>query len=425
VEGSGTVRVMTVHAAKGLEFPVVAVADLGHEPVTRYPYVLLSSAGGRPEVVARGPKSVGGEKAEPSQRWRDAVDAEKALDLEESKRVFYVACTRAQDVLVLTGAVDVERAGRAGVAADWVLDAARRCAPGPDATIGLTIVGPDEVPAPTPLSPGPGRAATRGAGAETRSGVRIGQSRAIPAPREVSYTALALFERCSYRFFAERMLRVGSLVLPKADDPLEFGNALHAALELEARGESVGVADLTRLAAAHRLPEGSLDRLTRAVESLRASDAGALLATGVPEYPFAVRVHGGVVRGTMDLVAWRGDAATVLDYKTGATWDATGARYEAQAQVYALALLEAGAASVLVRFVHVEAGCEEMEYRFTEVDTATVLQRIGNAFDRMRAGDFPPLTAFEPSLCADCPVSGGLCPVVHPHARGRLRTVTR
>jgi ATP-dependent helicase/nuclease subunit A len=425
VEGSGTIRVMTVHAAKGLEFPVVAVADLGHEPATRYPSILLSYAGERPVIVARGPRSIGGEKAEPSTAWQDAVDAEKALDLEESKRVFYVACTRAEQVLLLSGAVEVGRPARAGVAADWVLEAARRAAEGPDAAIALTVVGPDDIAQPVPLPPHRSRAAKTAIGeGEPQRPVRLAQPPAIPAPREVSYTALALFERCAYRFFAERMLRVGSLVLPKADDPLEFGNALHGALELEARGECVGAADLARLVAAHRLPEGSLERLTRAVESLRRSGAGALLAVGIPEYPFAVRVDGGVVRGTMDLVARQGDAATVLDYKTGATWDATGARYEAQAQVYALALLEAGAASVLVRFVHVEAGCEEMEYRFTAADRPAVLARIDGAFERMRAGDFAPLTAYEPSLCADCPVSGGLCPVVHPHARGRGRAHT-
>jgi RecB family exonuclease len=123
----------------------------------------------------------------------------------------------------------------------------------------------------------------------------------------------------------------------------------------------------------------------------------------------------------MDLVLRDGGEATVLDYKTGATWDATGARYEAQAEIYALALLEAGASSVVMRFVHVEAGCEEADFRFTAADRPRMLARIGRAFEAMEAGDFPPLAAYDPSLCADCPVSGGLCPVVHPHARARAR----
>jgi ATP-dependent helicase/nuclease subunit A len=40
-EGTGAVRVMTVHAAKGLEFPIVAVADLGHGQVTTNRDVVL------------------------------------------------------------------------------------------------------------------------------------------------------------------------------------------------------------------------------------------------------------------------------------------------------------------------------------------------------------------------------------------------
>jgi RecB family exonuclease len=123
----------------------------------------------------------------------------------------------------------------------------------------------------------------------------------------------------------------------------------------------------------------------------------------------------------MDLVLREGDEATVIDYKTGVTWDATGARYEAQAEIYALALLEAGASAVHMRFVHVEAGCEEADYRFTAADRGRIRSRVESAFEAMRAGGFPPLSAYDPSLCADCPVSGGLCPVTHPHAHRSSR----
>jgi RecB family exonuclease len=244
---------------------------------------------------------------------------------------------------------------------------------------------------------------------------------AIAPPEEVSYTALALFERCAYRFFAERMLRVGSLDIPQADDPLAFGSALHAALELISRGKTVDVQRLQRIAASNHLAEESVQRLRSAVESACASEVGPVIAAGLPEVSFAIGVEGGVVRGTMDLVLRDGNEATVLDYKTGLTWDATGARYESQAEIYALALLKAGASSVRMRFVHVEAGCEEVDYRFTTADRTRVAARIGRAFDSMRTGTYPPLSAYDPALCADCPVSGGLCPVVHPHARKRSR----
>ena len=101
-EGTGGVRLMTVHKAKGLEFPVVILCDMTAQPTgarpTRYvdvpgrawyqplagcvPIELLEHAG---EVLRR--------------------------DAEESVRLLYVAATRARDVLVAPVIGDEEREG--------------------------------------------------------------------------------------------------------------------------------------------------------------------------------------------------------------------------------------------------------------------------------------------------------------------------
>lgn len=418
VEGAGAVRVMTVHAAKGLEFPVVAVADLGHGIVNRPAAFLLAEEGEGLVVAARGALKIA-DVAAGASPWVRAAEAESRLDLAESKRVFYVACTRAERALVLAGSTEPAKGAHEGIAADWVLDAARSGGDGLAEVMSVSILGAIDMEEPASLLPA-GDVAPTEAPAE-RPAPRWAEPGRIQPPPEVSYTALALYERCAYRFFAERMLRVGSLALPKAADPLAFGSALHAALELIARGRDVDAARLRDIASSRQLAEDAQDRLSRAVAAVRGSDVGGLLAAGRPEVPFAIAVAGGVVRGTMDLVVMDGETATVLDYKTGLTWDASGERYGAQAEVYALALLEAGVTSVRVRFVHVEAGCEEVAFEFGEVDRARVLDRVEAAFREMESGSFPPLPAYEPTLCADCPVSGSLCRVVHPHkgARGR------
>lgn len=96
-EAIDAVRIMTIHAAKGLQFPVVFVVGLdekiprmGNEP-------LLVEERGEGDVVMR-------YQPDPSLRKNDRLFIEKrAKEEEEEKRLFYVAATRARDVLFLTG----------------------------------------------------------------------------------------------------------------------------------------------------------------------------------------------------------------------------------------------------------------------------------------------------------------------------------
>jgi ATP-dependent helicase/nuclease subunit A len=433
-EGGDAVRVMTVHAAKGLEFPVVAVADLGHGQVNTNADVLLRDVDGTLVAAARGPE-VGKPGERRASAWGEAAEAAKRLDMEEARRVFYVACTRAERMLLLSGSADLTKPRSGSTAIEWVLQAAEET-PG----ITVTLVAPDEAkPAGVENLPGapsshaPMRvsdpcgasmvAPATGYVVRERPAQKPGlgwHPREIAPPPEISYTALTLFGACAYRFFAERMLKIGSIDVMDPDDPRTFGTMLHGALQLLALGEELDAERLAEIARACGSPETAVPRLAACVAAVRDSAAGRLLETGQPEVEFALAVAGGVVRGSMDLLVRDGARAIVLDYKTGATWDAEGSHYAAQAEVYALALLEAGCEEVSVRFVHVEAGCEEAVFAFVPHDAAPVRGRVEAVFARMSTGAFPPRAAFDPLVCGDCPVSGSLCPVVHPGAgKGR------
>lgn len=102
-ESADVVRLMTIHQAKGLEFPVVFVADLAatghdpHQPVARWD--------ARLGCVVRPP---GEEEPPPFPEfgWRLWRAGETVEEWHEELRTLYVACTRAQDYLVLSAALE-------------------------------------------------------------------------------------------------------------------------------------------------------------------------------------------------------------------------------------------------------------------------------------------------------------------------------
>jgi ATP-dependent exoDNAse (exonuclease V) beta subunit len=101
-EGTEGVRIMTVHRAKGLEFPVVILADPTANQVSRNP--------------SRHIEPDAGLWAEPlcgctPHELIDAKDQELERDAEEAVRVAYVAATRARELLVVPVVGDEERPG--------------------------------------------------------------------------------------------------------------------------------------------------------------------------------------------------------------------------------------------------------------------------------------------------------------------------
>ena len=111
-EALDAVRMMTVHRAKGLEFPVVCLADLGKDGPRRRR--LAADLRGR----QRGPAPGRARRRRVDSARLERIKAEGSVAAEEEeRRIFYVAATRAQQHLVLSGATDLEQApgaGRAG-----------------------------------------------------------------------------------------------------------------------------------------------------------------------------------------------------------------------------------------------------------------------------------------------------------------------
>jgi ATP-dependent helicase/nuclease subunit A len=93
-EHQNAVRIMTIHAAKGLEFPVLFLPDLIRQLRQRVEDSLLYS----PQEGLT--LKLG------TRKGHKLVDEALNLEKEEAQRVFYVALTRARDYLVLGGALN-------------------------------------------------------------------------------------------------------------------------------------------------------------------------------------------------------------------------------------------------------------------------------------------------------------------------------
>jgi len=109
------VRIMTIHSAKGLEFPIVTVPDLGSDlnfgrSVDDHGYVrLVDGTDDAPPVPAVGGPNPGDAFSIEKTAVHEYADRRsRPQERAESKRLLYVACTRMRDHLLLCGTHDID-----------------------------------------------------------------------------------------------------------------------------------------------------------------------------------------------------------------------------------------------------------------------------------------------------------------------------
>jgi ATP-dependent helicase/nuclease subunit A len=430
-EGAGAVRLLTIHAAKGLEFKVVVVADAGRErPPTR-----------GEEIICLPDGRFGFKVVDPLTGKRLAAfsyeavrSAEEAADEAERLRLYYVAMTRAIDKLIVAGSVDSARPDPK-TPIGWVLDRLevdelddaelvrgdarlRLCvdrffpespveeqavSAEPQLSLFDADVSPPvlDVPPLPPLEP-----------------VAVPPIEPI---RRLSYSALALFERCPYRFYAERVggLRPvdGSGRVPGHTGMAasEIGDSVHRLLE---RVDLSAPAPPSLDQVLGWYPGATAEELERIgvlVESYCASGLAARLAAldGVSsERPFAFEHDGVLFHGVLDVLHLDGSGALVADFKSNLLGDLSPAQvvdaeYRLQRLVYAIACFRAGADEVEIVYQFLEKPDELVEATFGRDELPGLEAELSAAIARIQAGEFPP----RPSdfACAGCPALDVVC----------------
>jgi len=108
-EAGSAVQLMTVHKAKGLEFPVVVIADAAHAGRGRPVDILLDEQLG--VTVNLRDKNLPDKNHRPA-AFRLAALRNAERDEAENRRLLYVAATRAQEKLLVSGHTKILKGGR-------------------------------------------------------------------------------------------------------------------------------------------------------------------------------------------------------------------------------------------------------------------------------------------------------------------------
>jgi DNA helicase-2/ATP-dependent DNA helicase PcrA len=406
------VAIMTVHQAKGLEFPAVAVVGVVDTRKSADHFLVSRESG----------LYFGKDTGEPWKRNKQLAENhthEEHMNDVEERCILYVALTRAKDHLWVSAPSVEGRKLLSKESRPWLftelLDSAR------ELNLAREI---RDIPAPAePRGPTPQTAQeTDDTEKALKEWVDLRARNAAPAadtfPAEgvvtVAWPDLAAFARCPLQFELNRQTRNrqaeleepdevnsgerGDSAVPRGVDPQAFGSYVHAVLHQLAQGTDL---DRALEMASERYGFGKQTREATAIARalVEVARKGGIAGPGEgtrTELPFLVRLNRLVVRGVFDRLDMGGEPV-ITDYKVGERSD----DHRFQVSTYAWAAERAGLGSpARARVAYLRDRGVEM----VDVAGDESIEGIATALDEaIASGTF---TAAPGSVCATCPHRG-------------------
>jgi ATP-dependent exoDNAse (exonuclease V) beta subunit len=392
------ITLSTVHGAKGLEFPVVVIAESDYTPQVKASRILTAGDG----RLALNWRPAGW--STPPASYLELAAEEDRLEKMENQRLFYVAATRARDHLVFLGRPkSKEEVKGKKVKADTWLQDVLDC---PEAVALSEELILDEISKISGPVPAPG--------VEARP---PGQYADLLAPTTLAGASLSVTELAHWLAagsdFDDPLLPETSedfQIFASAPDksvglsmtPREAGLLFHAVMEIldprEPYPRELLVAEAARLG----LPLENPDTLAGPIEVFLKSPWGLDWLEAVSagravfrEKPFQLRLResGGparclTVNGVIDLFFQTPGEGRIVDYKFAAFPGESGDResgeltvYESQVRLYALALRSSGLAGDLKALLYF-AGGPRPHFHEVDLETGWTLDFWENFFEK-------------------------------------------
>ena len=394
------VQLMTVHVAKGLEFPHVFILHLNKRD---FP------CGTRP-VVFEFP-------AELMKEEKPAGD----FQIQEERRLFYVALTRAMRRLTLSTIINKYKK-QSPFLEDVLREPKIQKYDTVQSSPKVVLPPAEEAAAPAP-EPDNSLPLFRNLGAgETRAYSRVAlwaksYFPPLAEPLQLSASAIERYEKCPMQYLFEKVWRIRGG--PSA--AMTFGSAMHTTIKefvaemrkrrkfsfdevaaiYEREWQSAGYSDDYHQEEYRKAGREQLERL---FETYRAAPPDVLYQEKSFELAFE---HEVIVKGRMDQVNRIGEnEIEIVDYKTGSAKDRKKADKSLQLSIYAIAAEEVlelkPARLVFYNLTTNEAVATTRDAKAL----AHARQTVAEVADRIRAQDFAPKPGFQ---CRSCDFEP-LCP---------------
>jgi ATP-dependent helicase/nuclease subunit A len=332
-DAQATVRCMTVHAAKGLEFPVVILPDLFRSPHTvggNWQFSRKEGIG----VKLKDPLHPFGPRRE-TERYLRLRDVERDGEEAESKRLLYVAMTRARDLLVLPIHPGIKRDGPWHRWLTPVIEKTKS-----SENLVQWKAGDDSPPRRNEEH------AVKGERREMK--YEVGSTKYERRTNTFTVSQLECYDRCPQEYYLKYILGLpANEIFKEGGDKLPaniFGSIVHGILAHLEPIKRIGLKDLieTECLANGVFPDTKTVRAVRkAIDQACALPILAELNDGWREVRFDWRTDGSVISGSIDWLKPTTHGLEVVDFKTDAV-DRPGVKgsakeYDLQLISYALA----------------------------------------------------------------------------------------